>query len=162
MQCVDARNQIALLVGDDLDSTSRSAVEEHLSSCESCRQYQQSMVEARTALESVRALDSEGDTSESLWPAIRSEIESGAVRTVPGQTVKNRFVAALAIAATLLAAVWISKDLMVSSQYDDSSGNGAMAAPVNYPSSNGPRRLTTERNADDADQKERQKATELR
>ena len=116
MHCAQARNQIALLVGGDLDDFGLHEVERHLGMCRNCTDYRQRMEVLRSQLEAVGSADSVS-RGDSLWPALEP-----AVRVAERDRLVRRFngwVAGVAIAATVLAMVTISRDYEPPRTYPD-------------------------------------------
>lgn len=108
MHCAQARNQIALLVGDDIADTDRLEVEQHLSQCNACREYKNGVAQSHQVLQTFAAEDSGVIPAGSLWeemqPAVKLESSRKTRRF-------NGWVAALAVAALVMAMVAISGDL---------------------------------------------------
>lgn len=77
MNCHDAKRDLALLAGGDLDDAARlRELRRHLAGCPECRRRYRS---AQTALQSLRGLRVAATTSTwesggSLWPAIQREL----------------------------------------------------------------------------------------
>jgi hypothetical protein len=77
MNCRDAKLDLALLAGGDLDDAARlRELRRHLATCPDCRRRYQS---AQTALHSLRGLKAAATTSTwesggSLWPAVQQEL----------------------------------------------------------------------------------------
>ncbi len=107
MHCAQARNLIALLVGDDLADTDRPEVERHLSQCSSCHSYHTDLAGTHSQLQELSSEDS-GVTSPSLWPEMEPAVRlANAGR---GGRQFNGWVAGLAIAATVMAMFAIAGD----------------------------------------------------
>lgn len=107
MHCSQARNQIALLVGDDLGESDRPEVERHLSQCKACNSYQADLLATHQQLQTLSAEDS-GVISGSLWPKLEPAVHLAA--SEHGARRFNGWVAGLAIAATVMAMFAISGD----------------------------------------------------
>lgn len=77
MNCRDAKRDLALLAGGDLDDAARvRELRRHLAGCPDCRRQYQS---TRSALQSLRGLkaaasNSTWESGGSLWPAIQREL----------------------------------------------------------------------------------------
>ncbi len=128
MHCAQARNQIALLVGDDIADTERVEVEQHLSQCKSCCDYRSGMKDAHNVLQTFAAEDSGVVSAPSLWaemqPAVRLESTRKAKRF-------NGWIAGLCVAALVMAMVAISGDLTSSGGVGfESEDPGFQATPV--------------------------------
>ena len=107
MHCAQARNLIALLVGDDLADTDRPEVERHLSQCSSCHSYHTDLVGTHSQLQELSSKDS-GVAASSLWPKMEPAVRlANAGR---GGRQFNGWVAGLAIAATVMAMFAIAGD----------------------------------------------------
>ncbi len=107
MHCAQARNLIALLIGDDLADTDRPEVERHLSQCSSCHSYHADLVGTHSQLQELSLKDS-GVASPSLWPEMEPAVRlANAGR---GGRQFNGWVAGLAIAATVMAMFAIAGD----------------------------------------------------
>lgn len=79
MNCRDARNDIALYAGGDLDDASRlQELRRHVAECSGCRERYQSARGAlkvlRGAAAGVEAASGTWDSSGSLWPSIQREM----------------------------------------------------------------------------------------
>ncbi len=107
MHCAQARNSIALLIGNDLEDNDRPEVERHLSQCKSCQSYYDDLNKSHLQLQSIAPEDS-GIHQVNLWndlePAVRLANSSRSTKRF------NGWIAGLAIAATVMAMFAISGD----------------------------------------------------
>lgn len=129
MHCAQARNLIALMVGDDLEATDRPEVERHLSQCRSCNEYRTNMTQVQQQLQSVSAEDSDA-APPGLWPTIAPVVQLESSSRNARRF--NGWIAAMAIAASVMALVTISNDL-VTPRYETQQqlmpGSGARFGP---------------------------------
>lgn len=123
MHCSQARNQIALLVGDDIDDSDRPEVERHLSECKSCHSYRDGLASTHEQLQMLSAEDS-GVMSASLWPEMEPAVRLA--NSDRGSRRLNGWAVGLAVAATVMAMFAMSGDLGPV-RYDD--GNSEMSPP---------------------------------
>ena len=109
MNCRQARLEIALWAGSDLDSAAERSVRRHLAECLGCRQYRERMLSAMGCLEQVDSGPDEAARVDSIWPSL-SNVLSRRERDTRIRRF-NGWVAGLAVAATLLATVTIWQNL---------------------------------------------------
>ncbi|MCA9080059.1 MAG: hypothetical protein KDA58_05840, partial [Planctomycetaceae bacterium] len=75
MNCREARTEIALLVGNDLeDASARELLRQHVSGCPECRQYYRQMKQSFKVLEQADKSETY-ETRESLWPAVSQRLK---------------------------------------------------------------------------------------
>ena len=75
MNCREARTEIALLVGNDLeDASARELLRQHVSGCPECRQYYRQMKQSFKVLEQADKSETY-ETRESLWPAVSQRLQ---------------------------------------------------------------------------------------
>lgn len=131
MHCAQARNLIALLVGDDLDGSDRPEVERHLSQCSGCQSYHNGLTKTHQELQSISSVDAD-TSSPSLWEQMRP-----AVRLANAERGNRRFngwVAGLAIAATVMAMFAISGDFGPVRYQNQSSDSPVPPTMIGWPS----------------------------
>lgn len=119
MHCAQARNLVALLIGNDLEDNDRPEVERHLSQCKSCQDYHESLNASHQQLQSIAPEDS-GIHSVNLW----ADLEPAVRLANSGRSSKrfNGWIAGLAIAATVMAMFAISGDFGPVRYNDQNSG----------------------------------------
>lgn len=104
MTCDRYRPQLALLVGNDLDSREAVDVRQHLSGCPSCRAHFDAL---ELSMNSLQAVSQKTVTPEfrSLWPALSQRLQKRAVlanEPAPGWMTLGAFAAACA------AVLWLT------------------------------------------------------
>ena len=75
MKCREARQEIALLVGNDLqDAAAREVLKQHVSVCPECRQHYRDLKQSLAALEQADK-PSTFEVRESLWPKVSQRLQ---------------------------------------------------------------------------------------
>ena len=129
MHCAQARNLVALLIGDDIGDSDRPEVQSHLAECDSCKTYHSELLVTQQQLMTVAA---ESDVrSPGLWTALKPQVQLANKNQSTKQF--NGWVAALAVAATVMAMFAISSD-MTPVQSDNAAAPqfSPTAAPVSF------------------------------
>lgn len=86
MNCREARNEIALLAGQDLEDKSRvRQVTLHLHDCPDCRAHQRQLKQALSALEHADGTQTY-EVRNSLWPKVAARLDAPRVRVSPLKT----------------------------------------------------------------------------
>ena len=108
MNCQQARSQIALWVGGDLDASAWECVQSHLHQCPGCQSYQTRM---KGMLELLGSSDDSQDPSaenelshDSLWPALSAQLPKKHQK--PRANEFNGWIPALALAAVCMVMVF--------------------------------------------------------
>ncbi|WP_166824610.1 anti-sigma factor family protein [Thalassoroseus pseudoceratinae] len=108
MNCQQARSQIALWVGDDLDASAWESVQEHVRRCPSCQSYQtrmQRMLELLGASDDSQDPSAESELShDSLWPALAAQLPKP--QRKPRSDEFNGWIPAFAMAAVCMVMVF--------------------------------------------------------
>ncbi len=120
MQCAQAKNLIALLVGDDICDPDRPGVERHLSECGSCKTYHDQLAGTQQQLCSLASCTE--TESPGIWKDLQPQIRLASDNKSTKRS--NRWAVALSVAAMVMAMFVISKDL-VTTQFDDGVSNGS-------------------------------------
>jgi len=100
MNCNEIRQNLALLVGDDLEDEQTLDARRHLAECPGCRQTLQSLEDSQTAMRVVSETP-EDFHHESLWPSVRAQLMPATLMN-PSQPMPN-WVPTAALAAACLA-----------------------------------------------------------
>jgi hypothetical protein len=118
MNCKQAKTQLALLIGNDLEPTALQDVRNHLGQCVGCRQHFDRLSSALEVLQAPpRSWNSE---HESLWPKLSARLASPAAGQKPHRL--SGWAPSLAVAAACLTMFWV-----VSSQWSgDQSVDGTL------------------------------------
>ena len=123
MNCKQARQATGLWAGGDLDALQTGTLEQHLAECPTCRErarrVRQTVVTLENDMNSPIAEDARG----SLWSEIRTHVPS--CRRNARIRRYNQWVGGLAVAATVLASIAISKDAI-----DEGAHNGTATTLV--------------------------------
>ncbi|MCA8992637.1 MAG: zf-HC2 domain-containing protein [Planctomycetaceae bacterium] len=81
MNCREAQNEIALLVGDDLDDvTTRKTLKKHVAQCPSCHAHYRSVRQAVAVLTSSDRAET-FESRDSLWPNVQKRLKERRPRT---------------------------------------------------------------------------------
>lgn len=117
MNCKQAKLELALLAGHDLDGASEQQVRRHLAECPCCRDHWQALEGSLAVLQQVAAAEDVRETKPvrgaaqgepSLWPALAARIDARPARLPAPQF--PRWVPATAVAAACIAlAVYIQQ-----------------------------------------------------
>ena len=106
MNCKQAKAEIALWVGNDLDESTERSLKRHLSQCLSCRKHWRRMKATLRMLQEADEVPSATEVG-SLWPRL-----SAALSAADDQNARrsrfNGWVPALAVAAACLAMISLS------------------------------------------------------
>ena len=120
MQCAEAKNLIALLVGDDIGDGERPKIQQHLSVCDGCQRYRDEIQESQRQLLTLATC---ADTdSPGLWVEVQSKVRV-AEEAQPAKR-SNKWTVALCTAALVMAVIGISKDLVFPTFDDSTTGVG--------------------------------------
>jgi hypothetical protein len=104
MKCKQAKTQIALWVGNDLEEAAQQKLRGHLTECPECREHSRQLKVSLRALESVERMDALVPAS--VWPNL--SVRLAGRRVDFGMNRFNGWVAAVAVAASALAMFSIS------------------------------------------------------
>lgn len=127
MNCKEAKSQIALLVGNDLEPRTAATLRRHLDACPCCRDQAQSLTSCIDVLQSDASTPWNTEPG-SLWPGLQVRLASQ--RPVEKPHRMNGWAPALAVAAAGLAMVWFtsSRDAGIAFHPD-----GVNVQPVSMP-----------------------------
>jgi hypothetical protein len=108
MNCKQAKTQVALMIGNDLEPRALEDVRTHLGQCVGCRQHFEQLSSALEVLQAPpRSWNPE---HESLWPKLSTRLASSTAGQKPHRL--SGWAPTLAVAAACLAMFWV-----VSSQW---------------------------------------------
>jgi len=113
MKCKQAKSQLALLIGNDLEPTALQEIHQHLGQCVGCRQHFKQLSTALEVLQAAPPWSSEQERTsehESLWPRLSVRLASPVAGERPHRL--NGWAPSLAVAAACLTMFWV-----VSSQW---------------------------------------------
>lgn len=127
MNCKEAKRQIALWVGDDLDTVASLLLERHLSVCSPCRHYARQLKNDFRQLQQREAAD-ELSRQESLWPELLRKLPAQPGRRAPQF---NGWWAALAVGVAWFALVsfWQNESRRLRSAEDEGLQKISVSAP---------------------------------
>ena len=104
MNCKQAKSQVALLIGNDLEPAALADVRHHLGQCVSCRQHFDKLSSCLEVLQSPpRGFNLE---DESLWPKLSVRLASPTAGQKPHRL--NGWAPSLAVAAACTAMFWVA------------------------------------------------------
>lgn len=127
--CREARYEIALLAGGDLDPGAARNLQQHLQDCAECRQASQLLTRDLEVLQVCRSVDERLDQF-SVWPEVQTVLAARAAEA--GIRRFNGWAATVAVAATVLALVTISQQFGSASRGSTEFGSemGGLSSPV--------------------------------
>jgi hypothetical protein len=131
MKCKQAKTQVALLIGNDLDPTALQDVRNHLGQCVGCQQHFQRLSSCLEVLQAPpRSWNSE---QESLWPKLSVRLASPNAGQKPHRL--SGWAPALAVAAACTAMFWVASSQWPTGQSAAQPGtyNGRELQPVGNP-----------------------------
>src|SRR5579872_3777808 len=104
MNCKQAKTQVALLIGNDLEPAATADVRNHLGQCVSCRQHFEKLSSCLEVLQAPpRGFNPE---EESLWPKLSVRLASSSAPQKPHRL--NGWAPSLAVAAACTAMLWVA------------------------------------------------------
>ena len=116
MNCKQAKTQVALLIGNDLEPTALQEVRNHLGQCAGCRQHFERLSSCLEVLQAPpRAWNSE---DESLWPKLSARLASANAGQKPHRL--SGWAPTLAVAAACTAMFWVASSRWSADQPVDS------------------------------------------
>jgi hypothetical protein len=121
MNCKQAKEKLALLIGNDLDASAIAEVQKHLVQCAGCREHLQRLSSCLEVLQ-VPAAGAFHADGESLWPRISVRLASPSAGQRPHRL--SGWAPTLAVAAACTAMFWVA-----SYQFVRDSGPAPFAAP---------------------------------
>ncbi len=130
MNCKQAKGQLALLIGNDLDGSAVGDIQKHLSQCAGCREHLQQLSSCLEVLQ-VPAAGAFRADGESLWPRISVRLASPSAGQKPHRL--SGWAPTLAVAAACLAMFWAASWQFSGSPPTGSSGPVQMLQPVDGP-----------------------------
>ena len=105
MNCKQAKERIALLIGNDLDASAVGEVQKHLGQCAGCREHLQRLSSCLEVLQVPAAGAFQAD-GESLWPRISVRLASPTAGQKPHRL--SGWAPTLAVAAACTAMFWVA------------------------------------------------------
>jgi hypothetical protein len=105
MNCKQAKEKVALLIGNDLDASAVGEVQKHLAQCAGCREHLQRLSSCLEVLQ-VPAAGAFHEDGESLWPRISVRLASQAPVEKPHRL--SGWAPTLAVAAACAAMFWVA------------------------------------------------------
>ncbi|HET6327969.1 MAG TPA: hypothetical protein VFG04_25020 [Planctomycetaceae bacterium] len=130
MNCKQAKGQLALLIGNDLDGSSVGEIQKHLGQCAGCREHLQQLSSCLEVLQ-VPAAGAFRADGESLWPRISVRLASPSAGQKPHRL--SGWAPTLAVAAACLAMFWAASWQFSGTSSSSSSGPIEMLQPVDQP-----------------------------
>ena len=105
MNCKQAKEKLALLIGNDLDASAVGEIQQHLGQCAGCREHLQRLSSCLEVLQvpAAGAFHAEG---ESLWPRISVRLASPSAGQKPHRL--SGWGPTLAVAAACTAMFWVA------------------------------------------------------
>ncbi|MFK7821107.1 MAG: anti-sigma factor [Planctomycetaceae bacterium] len=154
MHCAQARNLVALLIGDDIGDSDRPEVERHVAECSGCKAYHAGLIQTQQQLLAVAAeplVKAPG-----LWADLQPKVQLAS----QGRSNKqfNGWAAALAVAATVMAMFAISSDITPVQSANDAPKFSPSASAVGFEAPGQPRRISS----DEIDRQELRRLQDLR
>jgi hypothetical protein len=126
MNCKQAKEKVALLIGNDLDASAVGEVQKHLGQCAGCREHLQQLSSCLEVLQ-VPAASAFRVEGESLWPQISVRLASPSAGQKPHRL--NGWAPTLAVAAACTAMFWVASRQFVG---DSVPGFSAPAPPIPF------------------------------
>jgi hypothetical protein len=127
MNCREAQNEIALLVGQDLEDRQRvRQVNLHLHDCPQCRAHQRQLKQALSAIERSEVAETY-EVRNSLWPKVAARLDAPRVRVSPFKTW-------LPIASFMAACLMLAVVLRESPQHLHHGATNAVPRGTVFPS----------------------------
>src|SRR5271155_2227744 len=127
MNCKQAKEKLALLIGNDLDASAVGEIQKHLGQCAGCREHLQRLSSCLEVLQVpvAGAFHAEG---ESLWPRISVRLASPSAGQKPHRL--SGWAPTLAVAAACTAMFWVASRQFVPNSPAD--GVFRPADPIPY------------------------------
>jgi hypothetical protein len=131
MNCKQAKTQLALLIGNDLEPCALQEVRNHLAECVGCRQHLKQLSSALEVLQSPpRSWNPE---HESVWPKLSARLASPTADQKPHRL--SGWAPSLAVAAACLGMFWVVSSQWSSDRAPLSGGIELQAQPIGQPPS---------------------------
>src|SRR5580700_7875268 len=105
MNCKQAKEKLALLIGNDLDASAVGEIQKHLGQCAGCREHLQQLSSCLEVLQ-VPAAGAFRADGESLWPRISVRLASPSAGQKPHRL--SGWAPTLAVAAACTAMFWVA------------------------------------------------------
>jgi hypothetical protein len=105
MNCKQAKERLALLIGNDLDASAVGEIQKHLGQCAGCREHLQRLSSCLEVLQVPVAGAFHAD-GESLWPRISVRLASPSAGQRPHRL--SGWAPSLAVAAACTAMFWVA------------------------------------------------------
>ncbi len=129
MNCKQAKTQVALLIGNDLEPTALAEVRNHLGQCAGCRQHFERLSSCLEVLQApLRAYNAE---DESLWPKLSARLASPNAGQNPHRL--SGWAPTLAVAAACTAMVWVASNQWIGTSAVDQSRPDGTIQPIANP-----------------------------
>jgi hypothetical protein len=131
MNCKQAKTQLALLIGNDLEPAALQEVRNHVSQCVGCRQHFEQLSSALEVLQAPpRSWNPE---HESLWPKLSARLASPTAGQKPHRL--SGWAPSLAVAAACVAMFWVVSSQWPGESAPLSNGIQIQAQPIGGPPS---------------------------
>jgi hypothetical protein len=138
MNCKQAKEKLALLIGNDLDASAVGEIQKHLGQCAGCREHLQRLSSCLEVLQVpvAGAFHAEG---ESLWPRISVRLASPSAGQKPHRL--SGWAPTLAVAAACTAMFWVASYQFVGESSDRFSvpSRPILSQPIDQPLNEAPR-----------------------
>jgi hypothetical protein len=129
MNCKQAKTQVALLIGNDLEPAALAEVRNHLGQCAGCRQHFERLASCLEVLQAPpRAYNAE---EVSLWPKLSARLASPNAGQKPHRL--NGWAPTLVVAAACTAMVWVASNRWIGGSGVDQSLPGGTIQPIANP-----------------------------
>jgi hypothetical protein len=129
MNCKQAKSQVALLIGNDLEPSALADVRGHLGQCVSCRQHFDKLSSCLEVLQAPpRGYNSE---DESLWPKLSVRLASPSAGQKPHRL--SGWGPSLAVAAACTAMFWVASQHWTPTGSVEQAVPGGMVYPASQP-----------------------------
>ena len=133
MNCKQAKTQVALLIGNDLEPAALQEVRNHLGQCVGCRQHFERLSSCLEVLQTPPRSWNADD--ESLWPKLSARLASPNAGQKPHRL--SGWAPTLAVAAACTAMFWVASSHWSANQPVGQpaiySGSGTSAQPIGDP-----------------------------
>jgi predicted anti-sigma-YlaC factor YlaD len=130
MNCKQAKTQVALLIGNDLEPAALADVRNHLGQCASCRQHFEKLSSCLEVLQAPpRGYNPE---PESLWPKLSVRLASPSAGQKPHRL--SGWAPSLAVAAACTAMFWVaSRNWIATDAVDQAVPNHVVYPAADHP-----------------------------
>jgi hypothetical protein len=131
MNCKQAKTQVALLIGNDLEPAALAEVRNHLGQCVDCRQHFDRLSSCLEVLQAPPRTDNVPE--ESLWPKLSARLASPNAGQKPHRL--SGWAPTLAVAAACTAMFWVASNHWMPRPAVEQPGmpNGVELQPIGDP-----------------------------